>query len=85
MNICSIGSLAVAQNQFTDFGLYPNPNNGNFNIQFKANTTDDVNVNVHDIRGRKIFSQTYKTSGLFNENLQLNNPSRGVYFVTVTN
>ena len=85
MTICSITPLRVTQNEFTDFGLYPNPNNGNFNIQFKTNTTDDVNVNVHDIRGRQIFTQTYKNNGLFNENLQVNNASRGIYFVTVTN
>jgi len=85
MNICSTTALGVAQNELSEFVLYPNPNNGNFNIQFKSNTTEDIKVNVHDIRGRQIFTKTFKNTGLFNENLQLNGAAKGIYLVTVEN
>ncbi|WP_445721241.1 reprolysin-like metallopeptidase, partial [Flavobacterium sp.] len=66
-----------------NFSLYPNPNNGSFTIQFNSNSGNEINVNVHDIRGREIYSKTYSNNGLFNENLQLNNIQSGVYLVTV--
>ena len=66
-----------------NFTLYPNPNNGNFNIQFTSTSSDEIKVNVHDVRGREIYSKSYTNNGLFNENLQLNNVQSGVYLVTV--
>ncbi len=66
-----------------NFTLYPNPNNGSFNIQFNSNTGSEIKVNVHDVRGREIFNKSYDNNGLFNENLQLNNVQSGVYLVTV--
>jgi len=66
-----------------NFTLYPNPNNGNFNIQFTSTSGNEIKVNVHDIRGREIYSKSYTNNGLFNENLQLSNVQSGVYLVTV--
>ena len=63
--------------------LYPNPNNGSFNIQFSSNSGNDIKVNIHDVRGREIFNKSYNNNGLFNENLQLNNVQSGIYLVTV--
>ena len=66
-----------------NFALYPNPNNGSFNIQFNSNTGNEIKVNVHDVRGREIFAKSYNNNGLFNESLELNNVQSGVYLVTV--
>ena len=66
-----------------NFSLYPNPNNGNFTIQFNSNSGNEIKVNVHDIRGREIFNKSYDNNGFFNENLQLDNVQSGVYLVTV--
>ncbi|RZJ66451.1 MAG: T9SS type A sorting domain-containing protein [Flavobacterium sp.] len=85
MNICSMAPLAVEDNHLQDFAIYPNPNNGNFNIQFTPSSTQDIKVNVHDIRGRQIFSRTYQNNGLFNQNLQMEGTASGIYVVTVEN
>ena len=66
-----------------NFSIYPNPNNGNFTIQFNSNSGNEIKVNVHDIRGREIFNKSYDNNGFFNENLQLDNVQSGVYLVTV--
>jgi subtilisin-like proprotein convertase family protein len=66
-----------------NFSLYPNPNNGNFTIQFTSNSGNEIKVNVHDVRGRQIFAKSYNNNGLFNESLQLNNVQSGVYLVTI--
>lgn len=66
-----------------DFNLYPNPNNGSFTIQFNSETSNDVNVTVHDLRGRQVYTKSFQNNGLFNQELKLNNASSGIYLVTV--
>src|SRR5574343_111936 len=66
-----------------DLAIYPNPNNGNFNIQFTSNSGNEIKVGVHDMRGREIFTKSYTNNGLFNENLQLNGVQAGIYLVTI--
>ena len=66
-----------------NFTLYPNPNNGNFNIQFNSTSGNEIKVNVHDMRGREIFNKTYTNNGFFNEDLQLSDVQSGVYLVNV--
>lgn len=66
-----------------DLVLYPNPNNGNFNIQFTSTTGNEIKVNIHDLRGRAIFNKTYINNGLFNESLELSNVQSGIYMVTI--
>ncbi|SCY91193.1 zinc-dependent metalloprotease [Flavobacterium caeni] len=84
INVCSTQELGVAQSEFTDFALYPNPNNGAFDVRFTPNS-DDVKINVHDMRGRQIFNQAYRAGGMFQETIQLRNASSGIYMVTVEN
>jgi subtilisin-like proprotein convertase family protein len=77
--------LANESFAFQDFRLYPNPNNGNFTIQFNSNSSSKVKVDVYDIRGRKIYENEFHNSDFFNENIKLNNVLSGFYFVDITN
>jgi subtilisin-like proprotein convertase family protein len=83
LNFCTTQPLSSNSNQINDLVVYPNPNNGNFNIQFTSNSGNEIKVNVHDVRGREIFAKSYNNNGLFNESLELNNVQSGVYLVTV--
>ncbi|MQP24433.1 T9SS type A sorting domain-containing protein [Flavobacterium sp. LMO8] len=86
LNICTIQPLSSEDNEIkiSDLAIYPNPNNGNFNIQFTSTSSNEIKVNVHDLRGREIFNKSYNNNnGLFNESLQLENVQSGVYLVTV--
>lgn len=84
IEICT-QTVTLSSNSFglQDFNLFPNPNNGNFTIQFNSNSGNEIKVNVHDMRGREIFNRTYSNNGFFNEDLQLNNVQSGVYLVNV--
>lgn len=42
-------------------GVKPNPNNGSFYLDFKANTSEKVTVKVTDVLGREIYSQSVTT------------------------
>lgn len=86
IEVCAQTAVLVTENFGLDnFVLYPNPNNGNFNIQFNSSISDQVQVNVHDMRGREIFNKNYQNTGMFNQNLNLDNVQSGVYLVTVKN
>lgn len=83
-NICS-QSVTLTSEAFglQNFSIYPNPNNGNFTIQFDSQSSNDIKVGVHDLRGRLVFEKDYQNTGAFNQNLQLNNVQSGIYMVTV--
>lgn len=86
LNICSSTTTVVLSNEdfsLTNFSIYPNPNNGNFTVQFDSKSSNEIKIGVHDLRGRQIFSKSYQNSGVFNQNLELNNVQSGVYLVTV--
>ncbi|WP_396194467.1 reprolysin-like metallopeptidase [Flavobacterium sp.] len=85
LRLCSTTAvpLDVAENSIQDFSLYPNPNNGDFNIQFNSTSNEPIALSVFDIRGRQIYANTYSNNGFFNENIQLNNLQSGVYLVKV--
>lgn len=88
LQICSTTTtvtLATDNFELTDFSLYPNPNNGSFNVKFTPDGSNDIKINVHDIQGRRILAKTYPATGAFEENLQLQSVQSGVYLVTVQN
>lgn len=84
VNICSrTETLGSESFGLQDFNIYPNPNNGNFKIEFNSNSNNDIKVVLHDIRGREIFNKSYQNSGLFNQDIQLNQVQSGIYIVSV--
>lgn len=84
IEICTQQAVLATENfGIEGFSLYPNPNNGTFNIQFTSTSSNEVKVNVHDMRGREIYNNSFQNNGLFNESLQLNSVQSGVYLVTV--
>jgi subtilisin-like proprotein convertase family protein len=76
-------TLGTPDLEINDFVLYPNPNKGNFNIQFSSTSTTGVTVFVHDILGRKIFENKFENASSFNQNIQLTNAQAGIYLLTV--
>ncbi|HOZ73890.1 MAG TPA: M12 family metallo-peptidase [Flavobacterium sp.] len=83
LEICS-QSLAVSDYEFENFAIYPNPNKGNFTVQFESRSGNKINIAVHDMSGRKIFDKHYNNNGLFAQDLQLDNAQAGVYLVSIT-
>ena len=79
----AITALANETFGLNNFSLFPNPNKGNFSVQFDSTSTNDIEITVHDIRGRNIFERIYPNTGMFSQNLQLDTVQSGVYLVTV--
>lgn len=67
--------------------LYPNPNNGSFklfNIQFELFGNESISLNVFDLNGRSLFSQTLNQKEIENYEFSLLNLQSGVYIIKLS-
>jgi subtilisin-like proprotein convertase family protein len=87
MSMCSLTniSLSTNENKFENFALYPNPNNGSFNIQLLADVSNKIEVEVYDLSGRQIFNKSFENKSIFNENIVLDKIASGIYLVNIKN
>ena len=83
IELCLEDDLSVGEFNLDSFVIFPNPNNGEFTIKLNSNSGNDINVDVFDIRGRKIFNNTFTNTGDFTETVSLNSVQAGMYLVTV--
>jgi len=64
--------------------LYPNPGNGQFNLQLNSSQPDVINIKVYDAIGTLIYSRlNVETTCLFNTALNLQDLPVGMYYVEV--
>lgn len=76
-------TLSAPDFVIADFLVYPNPNQGNFNVQFSSSSSNDVLIEIHDLLGRKVYGEKFKSNTNFNEAIQLKNATAGTYVVSV--
>lgn len=79
----AIAGLSTEDFVLDNFSLYPNPNKGNFMVQFDSLTTSKKAISIYDLRGRNIFEKTYNTTGLFSQNIAVDAIQKGIYLVTI--
>ncbi|MDH7462073.1 S8 family serine peptidase [Chitinophagaceae bacterium 26-R-25] len=64
--------------------IWPNPNNGNFNLSFVATQTGDMRVVIFNYIGQKVFEQTYNNvSGNYIQQINGGLLASGVYVVRI--
>jgi hypothetical protein len=79
-------TASIEDFSFNGFNLYPNPSNGDFNIQFEVVNTDKVSVQLFDLRGRLINQKNFfNTQTNFSEEINFNKVVSGLYLVKITN
>ncbi|WP_179375431.1 zinc-dependent metalloprotease [Winogradskyella wichelsiae] len=83
VEFCNTTNLSLQDNELEALSIYPNPNNGEFNIKFNPRSSENIAIDVYDIRGRSIYNQKFNNIGSFNKTIQLNNAQSGVYLLTI--
>jgi len=81
------GQITLGAKQFEiieNISLYPNPNNGQFNLNFDSKNNGTYKVTITDLLGRAIFSQNREIL-IGENNLELNINNSGIYLVSISN
>ena len=76
-------STQVQAPQTAALRLYPNPNQGQFALELPAHLAQPAQVQVFDAQGRQVWAQTASPMVGTKLNIDLSNPSVGIYFVAV--
>lgn len=72
-----IAENSIAANLF----LYPNPTNGNLNIDVHQNVSNPIGIRIMEISGKEVYT---KTTDVLMNSIDLNFLNLGIYFVEVT-
>lgn len=76
--VAYVDACLGTENQiFEDFKIYPNPNNGSFEI-YMTNINVKTEIEILDLNGKVIYKNTISNK---NQNINIENISRGVYIV----
>lgn len=78
-----VGINDVGQNFNSSLNVYPNPNNGQFEVSLS--NVDNVNgdIAVYDMTGREVFTQKVEAIGFYNTSIDLSGFAKGLYTVQV--
>lgn len=86
LEVCGVTETALSTDEFAlqNFTIFPNPNNGSFTVRLHSQSSEDITINVFDIRGRAIFSKSFDSTTDFNQQINLTNVQSGMYMVKVS-
>lgn len=66
------------------FEIYPNPNDGKFNIEFQAEKGEETEVKVFDASNKLIYQRKYQGNGaLIKEEIDVSQNPKGVYIIQI--
>jgi PKD repeat protein len=87
VNVINPLTLGIDNQSFggnLEYNVYPNPNNGNFNLNINGLQPGAVKVSVYNVVGELVYSADNETSkGSLSKDIQLSGASSGVYFIQV--
>lgn len=71
-------------NGLQNVAIYPNPNNGMFNVAFELITEANVIITVSDLLGKTVYEESFGNySGPYNKQIDLTSLQKGIYLVNV--
>ena len=78
--------LAINNHELSSFNIYPNPSSGFLNIEFTSKNTENTEITLFDLLGRKIINKTYyNNEATFKETIDISSVSSGLYVLYVKN
>jgi len=79
------GSSGIAACQTkTNISIYPNPSNGEFTLKKIYGQWKNVNIEIYNLIGEKVYYNS-KFSSQTSNNIDLSNSPKGIYFVKIYN
>jgi hypothetical protein len=77
----------VSVNEFEkgNYNIYPNPNNGTFNLSINNIESSDLIVNIQNVLGQSVYFEALNNVSQLNKQINLSNLDSGIYTVTISN
>ena len=70
----------------TEFGISPNPNNGQFNLKISTEMAKDYSLTITNMIGQNVYSEQISVNNEeLNKNMNFTHLKKGIYFVTLQN
>lgn len=85
----AVGSIAMPlsvvdhHESINHLKVYPNPGNGNFNVELNFLNAEEATLEVTDIAGKVVYQQAVSGHGVLLEQLNLSNLKNGMYVLNV--
>ena len=78
------GKAETLEPQLTGLNVYPNPNDGQFNLKFKLEEKGDAHITLHDDQGNILFEEKLKDfSGEYEKPIRIDSQKEGVYILKI--
>ena len=74
----STGNVKENLEKNIEISVYPNPNNGNFTIQFE-NTTENNSIEIYSVLGQSVFTKANTKETI----IDISNLEKGIYFIKI--
>jgi len=79
-------NVGIKENiNLSKFNIFPNPNNGLFNIQIQTAQSEKLNINISNLMGQVVYSKEVSVTNSLNKWLDLSHLEKGVYTITLEN
>lgn len=73
-------------NSVKNIKVFPNPNNGEFTIDFNNYKSGNLNIMINDVNGKIIFSDNLKNfKGVYHKKINISKYSKGIYILNIIN
>lgn len=82
--ITVLAPLSTRNDEFDNFALFPNPNDGEFTLKLNSYSEKDISVDIFDMRGRLIQQNKFQMEVDFREKIYLNGFQAGLYWVRIS-
>jgi hypothetical protein len=67
-----------------DLKIYPNPNHGEFTLEFREKTYGLIDVFVYDLKGKVLFQEQVNVNDeIYSADINIENAAAGVYFLLI--
>lgn len=83
----SVGCTSI-EDVFTNGSLnvFPNPNEGTFDLTFKINTIDNYTINIFNSLGQSVYKESLKNfSGSYSKKIDITRFGAGIYMMSLSN
>ena len=83
VNVTGINEVNV---ESSTISIYPNPNNGQFTLNFSTVELMNYTIKLHDANGKLVFENELKNFiGNYSKEVDVTKNGKGEYFLSITN